>query len=219
MKKILFLSLIFCLFICCNENLDNNKKLISTNKNLVKINNLIEQFLNDTIISNINYNTENIVSIDSIFEIKNIDSIINIMHQNDSIRKLYNSLFKLAKDKNYNLINDDVNYINDTLLLYNYLEVMKNQEKSINRLYENSHEKFIGWIVRYKYETENLRTNGKVTISDTFILNPDFTKVINYTSNNWDQATILREKIIDLKIYVLRTQLNYKRFQMGLPAD
>ena len=106
MKKIFIFSLIVCAFICCNE--DNVKiKLNITDENLVKANSLIEGFLSDTLIANIN--NKEIRVIDSLFEITNKDSIVKILYQYDSLRKAFDILFRVVKDKNYINKGDEVN--------------------------------------------------------------------------------------------------------------
>lgn len=218
MKKIFIFSLITLVFICCNGDNENIKsKLNITDENLVKANSLIEGFLSDTLIANIN--NKEIRVIDSLFEITNKDSIVKILYQYDSLRKAFDILFKVVKNKNYINKGDEVNYHNDTLILYNYLESMKNQQQIIAGLYVNAEEKFIGWRIRYKYDVEGVGKIGKRSVWDTFVLNPDFTKVINYTSNDWDQDTNLRVRINNLKKYMLNRELNYVRFQQGLPTD
>jgi hypothetical protein len=218
MKKIFIFSLITLFFICCNGDNENIKsKLNITDENLVKANSLIEGFLSDTLIANIN--NKEIRVIDSLFEITNKDSIVKILYQYDSLRKAFDKLFKVVKNKNYINKGDEVNYHNDTLILYNYLESMKNQQQIIAGLYVNAEEKFIGWRIRYKYDVEGVGKIGKRLVWDTFVLNPDFTKVINYTSNDWDQDTNLRVRINNLKKYMLNRELNYVRFQQGLPTD
>jgi hypothetical protein len=108
-------------------------------------------------------------------------------------------------------------YNNDTLLLYNYLETMKNQKNIIADLYDYKEERFTGWRVRYKYHAKNTRNNYDNTCWDTFILSPEFNTIISFKSNDWEKDFGLRRKILKVKSNTNNRQLKYDWFIQGLP--
>ena len=220
MKKIYLLTLGFCLFIGCNENedIDNNTKdkYNISNGNVNKVNSLIEDFFSDTLNTDVKLEKKEIEGVDSVFEITNKDSLVKHLHQYDSSLKAFDILYRIVCNKNYINKGDEVNYHNDSLSLYNYLESMKKQQQIIAGLYVNTEEKFIGWRVKYEYDVESIGKIGSRSVWDTFILNPDFTKVVNYTSDDWDQITKLRLKINNLKKYLLKREENFIYFQIGI---
>ncbi|MEK0413152.1 MAG: hypothetical protein RL070_640 [Bacteroidota bacterium] len=229
MKRIYILILGFCLFIGCNENDDNDNntkdKYNISNENLNKVNSLIDAFFSDTLNTNIKLEEKEIASIDSVFEIYDKDSIIKALNQYDSSRKEFDLLIKKVSNKRYIFKGDDINCKNDTLLLINYLEIMKKQNDIIDNLYDMKEKRFYGWRVRYSYYAKDTN-NSNDTINnyrnkcrDTFIMNPEFNRIISHTSNDWEQDFYLPRKIVMLRSKTVNRELKYARLKQGLPYD
>lgn len=223
MKKIYILILGFCLFIGCNENDDNDNntkdKYNISNENLNKVNYLIEDFYRDTLNTNVKLEKKKIEGVDSVFEINNKDSIVEILYQYDSLRKKFDFLIKFIDNKRYIFKGDDINYKNDDLKLINYLEIMKKQNDIIDDLYENKEKRFFGWRVRYSYDAKDTSNNYESSCWDTFIINPEFNRIISFTSDDWEQDFDLVRKIIKLRSKTLNCELKYTRLKQGLPYD
>ncbi len=223
MKKVILLSLVYCLFISCNENDDNDNntkdKYNISSENLNKVNFLIEDFFSDTLNANVKLEKKTIEAIDSVFEINNKDSIVKILYQYDSLRKRFDFLIKFIDNKRYIFKEDDANYKNDNLLLVNYIEIMKKQNDIIDNLYDAKEERFYGWRVRYSYDAKDTSNNYENSCWDTFVINPEFNRIISYTSNDWEEDFDLIRKIIKLRSKTVNCELKYARLKQGLPYD
>jgi hypothetical protein len=167
--------------------------------------------------NNIKIEEKRIASIDSVFEINNKDSIVKYLNQYDTLVKKFDSFIKLCNNKRYIFKGDDINYQNDTLLLYNYLETMKNQKEVILSFYDNTSSRFSGWQVKYDYNAKDTSINYNQSCWDTFLINPEFNRIISFKSNDRKQDLNIRRKVNLVKSGITRRQLRYAWFIEDLP--
>jgi hypothetical protein len=169
---------------------------------------VIDDYLKDTLYSNINYYNSKIIKVDSVFIYSNEDSINSVLNCIDSIESEFYSLYDVMEDQEYIFKGENKNYSKDTMMLNEFDLAMRQKLDKVVDLFNSSNKKFTGWDISYQY-VFRVKNNNEKNIWGIFYFNPEFTKIIKYYNRppyffDKNELSELQSRIFEISLKIAR---------------
>ena len=190
--KNIYITLFFgVIFYSCDSNTKIKNKLTIGENDQRKTEILIESFLKDTLYNSVNFIPQKgIIKVDSVFNDLIDDSLrFKLNHYKTALfnfNSQINTIEKNIKNNKYIFKNKDLEINNDTTLLWYRYGRIKFISEDLMLYYQNMDKRFIGWKVTYQYEI-NDGADKNPTYTNFFILDPNFSKVLYFRNNDWEE--------------------------------
>jgi hypothetical protein len=206
--RVLFFFICLVFFGCKSKTEADTINLNISEQNLAKANRVIDDYLKDTLYSNINYYNSKIIKVDSVFIYSNEDSINSVLNCIDSIESEFYSLYDVMEDQEYIFKGENKNYSKDTMMLNEFDLAMRQKLDKVVDLFNSSNKKFTGWDISYQY-VFRVKNNNEKNIWGIFYFNPEFTKIIKYYNRppyffDKNELSELQSRIFEISLKIAR---------------